>query len=51
MNMTEDKETKSTLISMKISVELLNKIKKEAEEKEISYSALIRLILKNYYKD
>lgn len=37
------------LISLEMSEELISKLKKEAENQEISMSALIRNILKAYF--
>lgn len=42
---------KKKLISLEMSEELISKLKKEAEKQEISMSALIRNILKAYFKD
>ena len=38
-------------INLALSQDLLNKIKQEARDKEITYSALIRLILQAHFKD
>lgn len=39
------------LISLEMSLELISKLKKEAEKQEITMSALIRNILKAYFKE
>lgn len=39
------------LISLEMSEELISKLKKEAENQEISMSALIRNILKAYFNN
>ena len=38
----------SKLISLKLSETLINQLKEEAKEKELSMSALIRLAIKTY---
>lgn len=39
------------MLSLQIPDELKIKLKEEAKEKELSVSALIRLIIKDYYKN
>lgn len=39
------------IISLELPTELKETLQKEAEQKEMSTSALIRYIIKKYYKD
>lgn len=39
------------MLSLKISEELEQKLKEEAKEREMSVSALIRWIIKQYFKE
>ena len=41
-------EKKQVHINLVLSEELLNKLKEEANKQELSYTALIRLILQTY---
>jgi predicted DNA binding CopG/RHH family protein len=44
----KEKPNTKKVISLELSEDLLNAIKEEAKKQELSYSALIRLILKTY---
>jgi predicted DNA binding CopG/RHH family protein len=49
MNIVDKEKTDTKkVISLELSKDLLDAIKEEAKKQELSYSALIRLILKTY---